>query len=430
MKKITLKPYILCFLLALLILLGGCTTNAPIVQDPNVLDSQRYLPETVYVGSLLPAPTPGNPRIAQLIAAQELAVDIINNSHDIPWDLAQNSGIAGYGNAQMALVHQSIDATSSSRATAEATTDLVSLGVSSLLGAYQLDFTAQAATRASSYELPLLSGAADQPTLKAAEEDLYNGWLFQIASSAEMETELFFSYIKHLNQTQNAGIQAVALVYSENDYHTALADIFSQLAEEYDLTLAAKIAYPSGLEAVAMEVQTILTAGAEVVFHLGSAEELALFTSAYQSANYQPKLAFCYGQTFQNQVFRSTVQNAGVNYWHGLSLVANLYESEETADTEAIISYLNALYREKTGVNLDNAAMLEFAAVIVTAQAIGNAGSTAADAIQVQLRDALFAAPYLTAQQIDFAAETGQNSILPGHLAQLENGIYKKVFQP
>jgi len=413
-------------LTAAALLLTGCAENTTIDQDPNVLDSQQYLPETVYIGTLLPEETSTN-RIAQLRAAQEVAVDIINNVHDIPWDVAQNPGIAGYGNATVELVPRSIS--EDARATAELASELSELGVSALLGAYRTDYTQLAATRARSFELPLLCGSAQAGSLTDPEQNDFEGWFYRIASTAKMETELYLSYLRQLNQTQNAGISSVALIYRDDSEGQELAAFFNELAESYGYTVAANLAYPADTESVAVEMQTIITSGAQAVFHMGSAAELTLFAEAYHTANYAPAVAFCYGDAFQDATFSSMVRSKEVNYWHGLSSFHNLGLTDDTNDAAEVFTYINNLYRAKTNINMDDTALLEFAAVIVMAQAAGQAGSTDAHALQAALLEGTYAAPYLTGQSIDFD-ENGQNIMHQGFVMQLQDGVYTEVYRP
>lgn len=417
----------ICMLtVAAALLLTSCTENNTIDQDPNVLDSQQYLPETVYIGSLLPEEDSSN-RTSQLRAAQEVAVDIINNSHDIPWDVAQNTGIAGYGNATVELVPRSIS--TEPRATAEMATELSELGVSALLGAYRTDYTQLAATRARSFELPLLCGSTQADSLTDPTQNDFGGWFFRIASTVRMETELYLSYLRQLNQTQNANISSVALIYRDDSEGQELAAIFNELAESYGYTVAANLSYPVDTETVAVEMQTIITSGAQAVFHLGSAAELTRFAEAYHTANFTPTAAFCYGDAFQDSTFSSMVRSKEVNYWHGLSLFHNLGLTDDTNDAAEVFTYINNLYRAKTNVNIDDTALLEFAAVIVMAQAAGQAGSTDAHALQAALLEGTYAAPYLTGQSIDFD-ENGQNIIHQGYVMQLQDGTYTEVYRP
>ena len=246
-------------LISLLLFCAGCGNNGEIEQDPNVLDSQEYLPETVHVGVVLPLSGEENVRVDLLVAAQEVALDIINNSHEVAWGIAQSRGISNYGQAQMELVYEDIDVNLSLRATADATMRLANLGVVSLLGAYHSEDSAQAAIRACNYNLPLVCGASRAADLTDGESYDFGGWFFRIAATMEMETDLYFSYLKYCNQTKDAGISTVALVYEDTQEGQEVATVFSSLAESYGFSVAAKIAYPPGQESMAVELQNLLT---------------------------------------------------------------------------------------------------------------------------------------------------------------------------
>ena len=92
-----------------------------------------------------------------------------------------------------------------------------------------------------------------------------------------------------------------------------------------------------------------------------------------------------------------------------------------------IFSYVNELYKAKTGQDIDGPALEEFASVIVAAQGIEKAGSTDADAIIKALKENKFEAPYLITEEIQFD-ENGQNIIMPAVVTQLIQGKYEVVY--
>ena len=78
---------------------------------------------------------------------------------------------------------------------------------------------------------------------------------------------------------------------------------------------------------------------------------------------------------------------------------------------------------------MDTSAYLEFASIIVAAQAVDAAGTTDPETLNTVLKETSFAAPYLFSGTIDFD-EQGQNSISSGYIATIYGGRYQWVFSP
>ena len=112
----------------------------------------------------------------------------------------------------------------------------------------------------------------------------------------------------------------------------------------------------------------------------------------------------------------------GVNFYAGGQAC-----TAQLADKLEVFSYVNDLYKAKTGQDIDGPALEEFASIIVAAQGIEAAGSTDADAVIAALKANTFEAPYLITQEIHFD-EFGQNDIMPAVVTQLIDAKYEVVY--
>lgn len=517
-----MKKHLTVFLIALLLLCGGCGLAEPaIVQDPNVLDSQKYLPETVYFGTVLPLSGEYAAPAARAAAAQDVAVDIINNSHELAWSFAAGSGIPGYGAATVELVRRDSHAgeaadapaapetmtpaaaeppaqttepagqtTQPATATAQPATataqpatgaaqpdtetaqpvagtaqpdagtaqpagetaqpdagtkqppapettqspteavavsarsaaqELIDLGVSALSGAYLPQDTADAAKQAHRGALPLVSGAGGYSELTSVAYG-FRDWFNRVAPTPAMESELLFTYLRQLNQTADAQISSVALVYEDTAYGQDVLAAFDAAAEASGFTVAARIAYEPGKSNVAEPVQRIITAEPDALLHAGQTADVLLFAETYATAQFTPSAAVTYGDCIRAYDFRNAMREAGIDYWSCYSLTPAAREADPawTDDSLAAFEYINRLYKAKTGRDMDNAALAEFAAIIVLAQAVSANGATDADTLAATLKDMAFEAPYLAGGSIDFD-EYGQN-IVGGCILRLVGG--------
>lgn len=161
-----------------------------------------------------------------------MALDIINQSHPLDWELAAANGIPGYGAAALELVQRDSGSgnSASPRPTSivagEAAAELAELGVVSLSGALLPPDTWAVAGEAAEAALPLISGAglpyqylsalssqtASVTTTPAAGQTAGGtaastrqpelDWLFCVMPTPDMQSELFFTYLRQLNQTE------------------------------------------------------------------------------------------------------------------------------------------------------------------------------------------------------------------------------------
>ena len=322
----------------------------------------------------------------------------------------------------------------------QVTRKLADLGVVSLIGAYRSQPTAEAAAVAAEAGLPLITGTASLDSITDGESYDFGLWFNRIAPTVDMHSELFFSYIKHLNQTQEAGITSVALAYKDDYYGQEVLRSFNEQAEAYGLQVVARIAYKDENDDLATAALRMMYNRPQAVFHYGGEADLTAFAELYGRARFAPQAAFCYGSQFQDAAFRAKAAEVKADYWYGLSaLPATLRGSgEETDEAPAsdivsgdsvLFDYINDLYRRKTGEDMDNDALYDFAAVTVLAQAAGIAGSTDPELLAAALRDNEFAAPYLASGRISFS-ETGQNRLSTGNLVRLTEEGWEVAFQP
>lgn len=468
-----MKKALFILLLLALALLSAC--GEPEAEtDPTVIDHQQFLSETIYIGSVLPLTGADSERAALLQAAQQTAADVINGAHEeIDWDMAKNPGIAGYGGAWVELVcadcgvedpQPTAQPTSqvaantqaaantqpaenvtpaelqqmAEKAAAAATQDLIGQGVVALIGAYRSAPTAAAAAMAAAAGLPLITGTASLDSLTEDESYDFGLWFNRIAPTVDMHNRLFFSYVKHLNQTQQAGITKVALAYKDDYFGREVLESFNEEAAALGLQVVARIAYKDETDDLATAAARMMANGPEAVFHYGDPADLSAFARYYGGAKFAPRAAFCYDVSFQDPAFRQAVTEAKAGYWYGLSATLTRDEEEGTITSDAsdlirgdsdIFYFINGIYRQKTGLDMDNEALYDFAAVMLIAQAAAEAGTTEPEQLAAALREGDFDAPYLAAGHISFS-DLGQNEVSAGFLTNLTENGEELAFQP
>ena len=439
MKKYSFAIAALCIILMLL--LGACgPKEQEILQNLDSISAQVEMIETVYLGAVFPLTGTDSARAPKIQAALELAVDIINNQHDIPWDLARAEGLLNYGNAHVEVIFS--DCQSNVLTASYAAEELLDMGVVGLLGAYSIDYTPPVASRAYVHHIPMVCGSARSPRLTDGETYGFAQFFNRISPTSEQESQLFFEMIHHVNQTQNAGIEKLALVYPDSAYGQQVLESFDENAAAGNYQVVARIAYPAGQENLAVEVSRAIANEPDVIFQaVGNEEELLRFAQTYVASLYEPSFLLTYGSHyFQPSLLRELEEQdvdyfAGIRFFDPMSVyvpedsgIIGITPEEEPQDTEdkldnEILEYINNLYFAKTGENMDNDALMEFASVIVFAQAVNAIGTTEPEALAAALKELTFDAPYLYGRSIDFD-ENGQNILPPGYIARIVDGKF------
>jgi len=443
-----MKKTVFILLLIFICALGFSACTQETANDQNSAGAGQVNElETVYIGALLPLAGANAQTVQDMQTAMQIAADIINNRHDIDWDLAQNSGLADYGNARVELVFK--DCGTSSKTAAAAATELIEMGVPVMVGAYDSDLTAAAALPCFRNGIPMICGSAKSIALTDG-STLFAENFNRIANTDALETALFLDYINQLNLTAKAGIKKVSIAYINNDYGIHAADTLKTALAKTNLETVALISYEPGETDLADKASKMIINEPDAILQISSTNDLISFANFYAQAKYQPKVALCYTGGFQSDEFATAVKNAGLDFYTGAMVCPDLSytnpdaasaESDENASAEntvitaaarrvqatAIFFYINNLYRERSGKDMSNAALLEFASVIVAAQAVNMAGTTDKDTLSALLKEGDFPAPYLYSGSIAFD-DNGQNSVMPAYLAAIINGKYSFVY--
>ena len=458
------KAILVVILLIMACALSACWSEPEVEQDPNVLDDQSYQPETVYIGCLLPFTGSDAERAELLKSAQETAMLTVNGQHNVDWDVAATPGIIGYGQAQVELVYADCGVEEEDPAAptgtktqpaaaasepaeeeeeidpaAAAAQSLIDMGVVALIGAYRSQPTAAAAQVAAEAGVPLISGTASLDSITDGESYDFGQWFDRLAPTVDMHSRLFFAYIKHLNQTQSAGITSVALAYKDDYFGEEVLRSFNEQAEAQGLKVVARIAYKDENDDLATAALRMMSNQPQAVFHYGDVADVTAFVNYYGQARFNPQAAFCYDVSYQDPAFQEAAAAAKAEYWCGLSALLPPAEDEDEAGEAAqasdivsgdskLFDYINSFYREQTGVDMDNEALYDFAAVIVLAQAVGKAGSTDPELLSAALRENEFPAPYLASGRISFS-ELGQNRYSTGYLTRLTAEGFEPAFK-
>lgn len=424
-KKAIQKALCLFTVTAMTAALAGCSSQSSAPAGDSGSAAEQAAPAEapaaseggeITIGAVLPLT--GSSTGEYLKAAMEVAEDIINNSHDLDWELAKNEGILGGQKVKIVFADHEPNA---DKATTEAS-KLLDEGVAVITGAYNSGCSAAVANAALEYNIPMICGSSSSAALTDGTTYAFGSIFNRVAANDAQESDEFFEYLTYLNEEYDAGIENVAIAWINNSYGIHADEMFQKYAGEYGFNVVASESYDASSTSFDTEAAKIKESGADVVFQASYIGDLTSFAKAYQSLDFNPKAIICYCGGFQDASFAGVATDLGVNFYAGGQAC-----TAQLADKLEVFSYVNDLYKAKTGQDIDGPALEEFASIIVAAQGIEAAGSTDADAVIAALKANTFEAPYLITQEIHFD-EFGQNDIMPAVVTQLIDAKYEVVY--
>jgi len=424
MKRTMAK--LLVLMLAMSMVLAACgttpanTTTAPPSTTAAAAGTAPAAVDPVRLGAILPLTGGQATTGSNLQQAMEVAVDIINNVHDIDWDIAKNPGIQALGGAPIELIYGDCQSDATIASTEAAS--LLEKDIVGIAGAYSSGYSAAVAAQALEYGIPMVCGSSSSASLTDGKAYDFASHFNRVAANDEMETIEFYEFLDHLNEEYDAGIKKVAIAYINNAYGIHADEMFSKYANEYGYEITARVSYDATITAADTEAAQIINGNPDVVFQASYIGDLTMFAQAYNSYKFQPKLVMCYCGGFQDASFGSVATSLGANFYAGGQAC-----SAVLSDKLDVFNYVNELYKARTGLDIDGPALEEFASIIILAQAMEAAGSADPDAINTALKSNRFAAPYLTIGYVEFN-QNGQNTAMASFVTQLIDGKYEVVF--
>lgn len=349
-----------------------------------------------------------------------LAVDIINNGHpDLKMPFAEGEGLPGLGGAKIELIaadHQG----SPEIGAAEAERLIVQRKVAALVGAFHSSVAATSSQVAERMGVPYLSGESEATPLT---ERGYK-WFFRTTPSSRTQARDFFTFLQDLNKSQGKSIKTVAVVHES----TLWGQEFAKSVEGYfkdfpEFEKSIFVGYQQGIADVTSEVQKLIAAKPDAVFHASYDAEAILFARTYKQYGFNPQGVLAIGASFGSSAFRDAL-GADANYFF-----VREHWSRDLASRNPLVGQVGKMYRDRYGKDMDGTPARAFTAMMVLADAINRAGSTDPD----KIREAL-AATDLKSEALIMPWEgvkfdnVGQNVLTRGIFVQTLEGTPKMVW--
>jgi branched-chain amino acid transport system substrate-binding protein len=351
--------------------------------------------------------------------AFETAADIINQNYDFDLPLARGEGLPGLEGAKIKLVfadHQS----DPQKGRAEAERLITQEKVCAILGTYQSAVAVTVSQTCERYQIPFISADNSSPSLHRRGLKYY----FRASPHDEMFSAAMFDFLDAIKK-KGTKIETLALFHEDTIFGTDSANAQTKLAGERGYKIVADIKYRANSPSLSAEVQQLKAANADVLMPSSYTTDSILLVKTMAELGYKPNAIVAQAAGFSEQTFYDAVGDKveGAITRGSFSL--------DLAAKRPMVSKINALFKAKSGKDLNDNTSREFMSMIVMADAINRAKSTDGE----KIREALAATDMpgdqtiMPWKRVKFD-EMGQNNDADPVLLQYVGGKFVTISPP
>jgi branched-chain amino acid transport system substrate-binding protein len=349
--------------------------------------------------------------------AYETAAEIINNDYDFNLPLAKGQGLPGLGGAKVRLIfadHQS----DPQKGRAEAERLITQENVCAVVGTYQSAVAVTVSQTCERYQIPFLSAENSSPSLHRRGLKYF----FRPSPHDEMYSAAMFDFFDAMRK-KGTKIETLALFHEDTIFGTDSANAQSKLAAERGYKIVADIKYRANTPSLSAEVQQLKAANADVLMPSSYTTDSILLIKTMAELGYKASAIVAQDAGFSDQAFYDAV---------GDKVVGSISRSTFSLDLAAkrpMVGTINAMYKQKSGKDLNDLTSREVIGLLVLADAIDRARSTDG----AKIRDALAATDIsgertiMPWKRIKFD-EMGQNNDADPVLLQYVGGKFVTIF--
>jgi branched-chain amino acid transport system substrate-binding protein len=349
--------------------------------------------------------------------AYETAADIINNKYDFDLPLAKSEGLPALGGAKVRLIfadHQS----DPQKGRAEAERLITQENVCAIAGTYQSAVAVTVSQVCERYQIPFLSAENSSPSLHRRGLKYF----FRPSPHDEMYSAAMFDFFDAMKK-KGTKIETLALFHEDTIFGTDSANAQTKLAAERGYKIVSDIKYRSNTPTLSAEVQQLKAANADVLMPSSYTTDSILLIKTMAELGYKPNAIVAQDAGFSDQALYDAVGDKLED------VISRSTFSLDLAAKRPMVGTINAMYKQRSGKDLNDLTSREVIGLLVLADAINRAASTDGP----KIRDALAATDIPGEQtimpwrRIKFD-EMGQNNDADPVLLQYVGGKFVTIF--
>jgi branched-chain amino acid transport system substrate-binding protein len=290
--------------------------------------------------------------------------------------------------------------------------------VCAIIGTYQSAVAVTVSETAERYEIPFLSADNSSPSLHRRGLKYF----FRPAAHDEMFSTAMFDFFDALKQ-KGQKIETLALFHEDTIFGTDSANAQLKLAGDRGYKIVANIKYRANSPTLTSEVQQLKAADADVLMPSSYTTDSILLAKTMAELGYKPKAIVAQDAGFSEKALYDAAgdQLAGAISRGSFSL--------DLAAKRPSVGAINALYKARSGKDLNDLTSREFMGLLILADAINRAGATDGEKIRAALAatDIPGERTILPWKRVKFD-ETGQNNDADPVLLQWTGTKFVTIF--
>ena len=372
----------------------------------------------VKIGVLYPLTGPVAQVGIDAVAAVKTALDIINNSHDLPIPLASDAGLAGLNGAKITIVVGD-HAGKPDIGIGETERMVQSEKVSAMFGAYYSSVTGAASQVTERAKIPWVNGESTSPKLTTRDFKYF----FRVTPHDGEFTQLMFEFINDFN-SKEGNIKTVGILHEDTLWGNDSGSTQDKMAKDQGFDVVEKISYKAKTTTLSSEVQRLKAKNPDVLLPSSYTADAYLFLNTAQELDYNPKLLVAQNAGYTDPNFIKTMGSKAEG------VITRSPFNTDLADSIPLIGKINELFKTHSGGrDLSDVPARAFTGFMALANAINNAGSSDPEKIRQALVDldmdsSSLIVPY---RGVKFGPD-GQNEKTRGILMQVQDGKYCTVY--
>ena len=351
--------------------------------------------------------------------AFETAADVINNNYDFDLPLARDAGLPGLGGAKIRLVFADHQA-DPQKGRAEAERLITQEKVCAIIGTYQSAVAVTVSQTCERYQIPFISADNSSPSLHRRGLKFY----FRAAPHDEMFSKAMFDFFDAMKKKGKRSRRCRCSTRTPSSVPIPATPSSSSPTTAATRSLA-DIKYRANSPSLSAEVQQLKAANADVLMPSSYTTDGILLVKTMAELGYKPNAIVAQDAGFSEKALYDAVGDKleGVISRGSFSL--------DLAAKRPMVGKINAMFKEKSGKDLNDFSSRQFMGLIVMADAINRAKSTDGD----KIREALVATDMPGEQtimpwkRVKFD-EMGQNNDADPVLLQYIGGKFVTIFPP
>jgi len=213
-----------------------------------------------------------------------LAVDIINDEHDLDIPLASLIGIESLNGAKLKVIFG--DSQGSALLGRSETERLIDEeNVVAVIGSYQSVVTAEASQAAEDRGIPFLTALSTTPSLT---QRGFN-WFFRTTPNEETFVQNLYEFLQDIQEKREIRVDRLAVVHEDSIWGKAVGEHAEQQAREHNYQMVEFISYSSDTTDVTSEVQRLKDANPDVIIQASYVNDAILYMQTYRESGVNPQ---------------------------------------------------------------------------------------------------------------------------------------------